>query len=522
MNYINRREFFRKAAACGLGVSAFAGRGACAAAPASARPNIIFILADDIGYGDFGCYGASRVRTPNVDRVAKEGIRFTDAHASASVCSPTRYSFLTGQYAWRNPAGDHILSGEEPLSIGTNEMTVPSLLKQAGYTTGVVGKWHIGVGSGNLNWNKDITPGPLEVGFDSAFYYPATNDRVPCVYVENHRVVGLDPRDPLQVSYAGKIGNEPTGREHPELLKLKIAKSAHGGTIVDGISRIGYMSGGKSAWWTDEDMADTLTRKAVSFIEKNQRHPFFLYFATNNIHAPRVTHSRFKGTSGCGIRGDDIQEFDASVGSVLSTLDRLKLTDNTLVIISSDNGGAMENGYETYDLRDANGHLCNGVLRGYKDSLWEGGNREPFVARWPGKIKPGSESGEMLCLSDMLATFAAITGQQLPSGAGPDSFNMLPALLSEKSNKPLREHLVMQNEGRYPLAIRKGSWKLIPAALPGQAGRPKSGVLAVAQLYNLRDDVGESNNLATRYPDIVKDLSGLLADLRMHGRNTVG
>lgn len=496
----SRRDFLK---AAGFGLTAL-GR---AAAPPT--PNIVFILADDIGYGDLGCYGATGVRTPNVDRLAKEGVRFTDAHASASVCSPTRYSFLTGQYAWRNPAADHILSGEAPLSIENGATTLPSLLRRAGYTTGIVGKWHMGLGKGSIDWNRDIKPGPLEVGFDYAYYYPATNDRVPCVYVENHRIVGLDPKDPLSISYSGKIGDEPTGREHPESLKLKL-REGHDGTIVDGISRIGFMSGGKAAWWKDEDMADTLTRKAVGFIEQNRSHPFFLYFATNDIHQPRWPNPRFRGTSSCGMRCDAIGEFDASVGAVLSAIDRLKLAGNTLVIVSSDNGGAMDDGYQSFDVRDANGHLCNGSLRGYKGSLWEGGSREPFVARWPGKIKAGSQSDELLCLVDMTATCAAVAGQPLPPDAGPDSFNLLPAVLGEKRGKPLRDHLVLQTNSGRSLAIRKGPWKLIPPAQGNQGG--------AAQLYNLATDPGETTDVAGQQPELVKELSDLLAQVRKRGR----
>ena len=477
--------------------------GPLAKAALSPLPNVVFILADDIGYGDLACYGGTGLHTPNVDRLAREGIRFTDAHAPASVCTPTRYAFLTGQYAWRNPAADHILSGEAPLAIDTGALTVPSLLKRAGYTTAVVGKWHMGLDSRQIAWNGEIKPGPLEVGFDYAFFYPATNDRVPCVYVENHRIVGLDPDDPLAISYGAKIGSEPTGREHPELLKLKL-REGHDGTIVDGISRIGFMTGGKAAWWKDEEMADTLASKAVAFIERSKS-PFFLHFATHNIHQPRWPNERFRGTSGCGTRCDSIQEFDASVGRVLAALDRRNLAANTLVIVSSDNGGAMDDGYDSGDVRDAHGHQCNGVLRGYKGSLWEGGNREPFVARWPGRIKAGAQSDELLCLVDMLATFATLTGQALPADAGPDSFDMLPALLGEKRTKPLRDHLVMQANGSRTLAIRQGPWKLIPALPAGGKG---------PQLYNLRDDVRETNDLAGQHPEIVKELTDLLARLR--------
>ena len=496
----NRRDFLKWAAAPAL--ASLVG-----SAASGERPNIVFILGDDIGYGDFSCYGATRVQTPNVDRIAKEGIRFTDAHSSASVCTPTRYSFITGQYAWRNPLGDHILSGEDPLAIDTSATTVPSLLKRAGYTTALVGKWHMGLDSGHILWNGEIQPGPLEVGFDYAYYYPATNDRVPCVFVENHRVVNLDPKDPIRISYKQKVGDEPTGREHPELLKLKFAQG-HDGTIVDGISRIGFISGGKSAWWKDEDIADTLTAKAVAFIEQNQSRPFFLYFATHNIHVPRWPNPRFNKSSACGTRCDSIAEFDASVGKVQATLDRLKLTGKTLVILSSDNGGVLDDGYASFDAQQANGHSCNGVLRGYKGSLYEGGHREPFLARWPGRIKAGSRSDQTLCLVDMLATCAALTGQTLPADAGPDSFNMLPAILGKKHPQRLRPNLVMQVNGRR-LAIRQGDWKLIPPS-------PQDGEL---QLYNLQSDLRENKNLAGERGEKVKELEGLLAELRKRGRS---
>ena len=501
-----------------------------AADSAVAKPNIVFILADDIGYGDFGCYGATRVKTPHVDRLAREGIRFTDAHAPASVCTPTRYAFVTGQYAWRNPAGASILSGEAPLAIDPARPTLPSTLKQAGYTTGVVGKWHIGLGKGDLDYNAEIKPGPLEVGFDYAFFFPATGDRVPCVFVENHRVVGLDPGDPIRVSYREKVGDEPTGREHPELLTMKPSRG-HDNTIINGISRIGYMSGGKRARWNDEEMANTLTKQAVAFIERSRGKPFFLYFATHDIHVPRVPHPQHRGTSGCGIRGDAIQQFDGCVGAVLAALDRLGLAQNTLVIVTSDNGGVMDDGYADRAVEDANGHLCNGTLRGYKGSLWEGGHREPFLARWPGKIRPGTESGELVCLIDMMATFAAVAGQELPPDAGPDSFNVLPALLGEKLDKPLRDHLVHQTNGVGRLAIRQGPWKLIPpqgqgGGAKGKAGgkvavakkKPKLGAGA-AELYNLAEDPREQTNVAAQNADKVKQLGDLLQHIRQSGRS---
>jgi len=492
---------------------------ALTSATAAVKPNIVFILADDIGYGDLACYGAKMVKTPHCDQLTREGVRFTDAHATGSVCTPTRYAFITGQYAWRNPLGAGILSGEAPLAIDPTKATTASLLKQAGYTTGVVGKWHMGLGNGKINWNTDIKPGPLEVGFDYAFIYPATNDRVPCVFIENHRVVGLDPNDPIQVSYQHKVGNEPTGREHPELLKLKFNKQGNDATIINGISRIGWMSGGKSAWWKDEEMADTLTKKAVEFIEHSKGKPFFLYLATRNIHVPCVPHPRWNGTSGCGTRGDDIQEFDGCVGEIVATLARLKLADNTLLIVTSDNGGVIGDGYDSGDERDLNGHLCNGALRGYKGSLYEGGHREPFIARWPGEIKPGTESSELIGLVDMMATFAAVAGVEMPKDGGPDSFNVLPALLGGKSP---RDHLVVQSNGVERQAIRVGEWKYIPGKPAAHARAAGGGLYSTSpnvQLYNLANDISEESNLAEKNPGKVKEFQALLDKIKTDERS---
>lgn len=478
----------------------------------SRRPNIIFMLADDIGYGDLCCYGATRVRTPNLDRIAREGVRFTDAHATAAVCTPTRYSFLTGQYAWRNPAGDHILSGVAPLSIDTEMMTGPSLLRQSGYTTGLVGKWHLGLGTEEepVNYNLDITPGPLDVGFDYAFFLPATGDRVPCVYIENRRVVGLDPSDPIQVSYGEKVGDDPTGKDHPELLKMK-ADESHSKTIVNGISRIGYMAGGRTARWVDEDMADTFVRKAVAFIEQNRGRPFFLFFAPHDIHEPMVPNDCFKGTSDCGSRGDVIHQLDWSIGEILAALDRLNLTDGTLVIFTSDNGGALK---DTYD--DGTNHLHarqppNGSLRGRKGELYEGGHRIPFVARWPGHIRAGTVSDALIGLVDMPATFAAITGQKLPDHAAPDSFNVLPALLGKKRGSRVRDHLVLQSNGTNALALRQGPWKII-------VRKDAAGAYAPKELFNLADDPYETNNLTSRLPETVRELAARLQQIQQDPR----
>jgi arylsulfatase A-like enzyme len=469
-------------------------------AHAARAPNIVFILADDVGYGDLSCYGATRVKTPHLDQLAAAGLRFTDAHTPASVCTPTRYSLLTGQYAWRHPPGARILGGVAPLSIRPGTVTVPSLLRQAGYTTGVVGKWHLGLGDGPTDYGKPIERGPREVGFDYSFIIPATGDRVPCVYVEDGRVVGADPRDPIRVSYGKPFGDEPTGAKNPELLKVKPSRG-HDNTIVNGISRIGFMAGGKAARWKDEEMADELTRRAVSFIERNKGRPFFLYFATHDIHVPRVPHPRFRGKSAHGTRGDVIQQLDWCAGEVLAALAKHKLADNTLVIFTSDNGGVMDDGYQDGSGSDKSGHRCNGALRGFKGGLYEGGSRVPFIARWPGKIPAGKASGELICHVDMLATFAALTGKKLPAGAGPDSFDVLPALLAAKPAKACRDHLVTQAGYVGGRAVRQGPWKLV-----GAGGKKKGK----PELFHLGKDLGETNDLSAQEPQKVKELTALL------------
>ncbi len=474
---------------------------ASAAAPA-AKPNIIFILSDDVGYGDLGCYGAQHVKTPNLDRLAREGLRFTDAHATASVCTPTRFAFITGRYAWRVP-GTGIAPGNATLLFPANTPTVASVLKQAGYRTALVGKWHLGLGVTEPDFNGELKPGPNEVGFDSAFFIPATGDRVPCVFVEDHRVFGLDPKDPIRVSYTTPIGNEPLGSTHPELLQIKAGPN-HDKAIVNRISRIGYMTGGTAALWKDEDIADTLARRAVSFIEKQKAGtPFFLFLATHDIHEPMVPHPRFRGTSDCGWRGDVIHQLDWTVGEVLGALDRLGFAKNTLVIFTSDNGGAIKDTYDdgTNALHDR--QPPNGKLRGKKGNLYEGGHREPFIARWPAKIPAGGESAALIAHVDMMATFATLTGQKLPAGAGPDSQNVLPALLGEKGAKG-RDELVLQNNGQAPLALRSGPWKLVQRP----NGQP--------ELYNLDQDLAETTDLAEKEPDRVRTLTARLAAIRGH------
>jgi arylsulfatase A-like enzyme len=483
-------------------------------AAASRPPNVVIIYADDLGYGDVSCNGPGKVKTPNIERLAAQGLRFTNAHAPSATCTPSRYAVMTGQYAWRKK-GTGVLPGDASLIIEPGRTTLASLMKRAGYITGAVGKWHLGLGSGNLDWNNEIRPGPLDIGFDYCFLIPATGDRVPTVFVENRRVVGLDPNDPIQVSYSKPIGHDPTGKDNPELLKMH-PSHGHDQTIVNGISRIGYMSGGNAARWIDEDIADTITRKAAMFIEQNRDRPFFLYFATHDIHVPRVPHARFAGKSGLGPRGDVILEFDWSAGEIMRTLDRLKLTNDTMVILTSDNGPVVDDGYRDQAVELLDGHKPAGPLRGGKYSAFDGGTRVPFVVRWPARIRSGV-SDALVGQIDFLSSFAALTGQRLSAEDAPDSFDVLPALLGR--SKVGRDHIV---EHAGTLSLIRGQWKYIEPSHGqryNQNTNTETGNDPQPQLYDLARDIGETRNLADQYPDRVRDLAAFLKRIREQSRS---
>ncbi len=480
---------------------------------AAERPNIVLIYADDVGYGDLSCYGAKRVNTPHLDRLAAAGLRFTDAHCSSATCTPSRYSMLTGEYAFRQERA-RILAGDAPALILPGRVTIASMLQEQGYRTGVVGKWHLGLGTGNVDWNSEVKPGPLEIGFDYSFLIPATGDRVPCVYLENHRVAGLDQNDPIQVSFRAPVGDEPTGYDRPDLLKMH-PSHGHDRTIINGISRIGYMSGGKAARWVDEDMADVITEKAVAFIDRSVkergREPFFLYFSFHDIHVPRVPHQRFVGKTPMGPRGDAIVQMDWCVGEIVAALDRHGLDENTLVIFASDNGPVIDDGYHDDAVTKLGDHKAAGPFRGGKYSNFEGGTRTPLIVRWPGHVKKGV-SDALVSQLDFLASFATLTGHKLAPGSGPDSMDTMDVLRgrSAKGREALIEH------GR-ALSLRQGNWKYIePNNGPkiNENTDTELGNDPEPQLYNLAEDIGETKNLAPRHPEKLREMAELIEKIR--------
>jgi len=466
----------------------------------SERPNIVVILADDLGFGDVGCYGSTKLNTPNIDRLAASGLRFTNGYCTSATSTPSRLALLTGSYPWRNEKA-RVLPGDAPLLIDPTRTTLPGMLQKAGYTTGIVGKWHLGLGNGQIDWNRRVGPGPNEVGFDYAYIMAATNDRCPTVYLENGNVVGLDPSDPIEVSYKENFPGEPTGKDFPDRIRMGLTQG-HAGTIVNGISRIGFMKGGHRARWTDEFMVDTFLLKAQRFIEINKNKPFFLYYALHEPHAPRIPSPRFAGSSGLGPRGDVIVEADWAVGQFLKELERLGLTDNTIVVFSSDNGPVLDDGYADQAVEMNGTHTPWGPMRGGKYSLLDAGTHVPFIVSWPGQIKPGS-SDALVSQVDLVASFAALTNQPNP---GYDSQNVLNALLGKSSTG--RESLVLEN-GSGRTLIRDTEWVMIPS-YPGEplykAVNIETGFSPEVQLYHLKNDPGQKKNLAPGEKDRVNKM----------------
>ena len=479
------------------------------------KPNVIIIYIDDLGYGDVSCYGATAIKTPNIDNLAATGIRFTNGHSSSATCTPSRFSMLTGGYAFRHE-GTGIAPGDAAMIINTETRTLADLFTEAGYNTGVVGKWHLGLGgAGGPDWNGFITPGPQDIGFGYSFLIPATGDRVPCVYVENARVMGLDPTDPIAVNYKEKIGNEPTGLENPELLKMH-PSHGHNNTIINGISRIGFMTGGKSARWVDEYMAEAISQKALNFIDKNQNNPFFLYYSTHDIHVPRVPNPQFTGKGGMGPRGDAILETDWAVGEIMKKLQSLGLTEKTIVIFTSDNGPVVDDGYKDQAVELLGDHKPAGPLRGGKYSAFNAGTQVPFIVSWPGRMPYGT-SDVLISQVDFMASFAKMLNLQLTGNDAIDSYEMLDQLLGK--SKVDRDHFVHQ--GSSTLSLIKGDWKYIApknGAKISKFTNIEMGNDPEPQLYNLKDDLGETKNLAKENPAKLKEMEALFQKIKDDGR----
>lgn len=470
------------------------------------KPNIVIIYLDDLGYGDVGAYGASRLQTPNMDKLANEGIRFTNGYATSATSTPSRYGLLTGMYPWRN-ANAKILPGTAPLLIDTSQITLPKMLQKQGYHTAAVGKWHLGMGSGQVNWNEQIAPGPNEVGFDYAYVMAATQDRVPTVYIENGKVVGLDPDDPIEVDYKKNFEGEPTGKDNPEKLKMKW-HHGHNNSIVNGIPRIGFMKGGEKAKWKDEEMAGHFLKKACRYVKEHKNEPFFLYYALQQPHVPRTPHPRFAGTSGMGPRGDAIAEADWCIGEFIRTLEEESLLENTLIIFTSDNGPVLNDGYYDEAVEKLGDHKPWGPFRGGKYSLYEAGTRVPFVTYWKGNVSP-AVSEALVCQIDLLASLANLTG----GDAGvTDSQEMLDVLLGK--NEKGRKELVLEATSR--TALRKDNWMMIPpykgVAIAKQVNI-ETGNSEEYQLFDLKTDPGQLNNLAQHNPEKLKEMIALYEEI---------
>ncbi len=476
----------------------------------NASPNVIIINADDLGYGDVGCYGATKVQTPRIDQLAAEGRRFTDAHSASAVCTPSRYCLITGEYAFR---GDHWspVFLKVGLIINPEQTTIADVFKDSSYATACIGKWHLGFGEETPDWNGDLKPGPLELGFDYYFGVSVVNSHPPFVYVENHRVVGLVPEDPFVY---GKQANTQVFPEKRKLHDIGGAEAAH-------------------ALYRDREVGTILTEKSIKWIQDNKENPFFLYLATTNIHHPFTPAQRFVGTSESGRYGDYIHELDWMVGEILDTLENEGLADDTLVLFTSDNGGMFNVGGQ--DAWKA-GHRLNHDLLGFKFGAWEGGHRVPLIARWPGKIPAGTLSDQLVSNVDFLATMAALVDRPLKDSEGPDSFNVLPALTGSPETQ-IRDHLVLSPLRKQNMTLRKDNWVYIDGQGSGgfrgrletdfERGGPGALLLTKhvnsdiengrlkpnappAQLYDLHADLSQTRNLYNAHPEIVAEMKALL------------
>ena len=487
---------------CGLGVSALvaAGCGQTEEKKLPSKPNVIFLVADDLGIGDLSCYGMHRTQTPNVDSLAATGLLFSDAHSTASTSTPSRYSLFTGCYNWRrNDTG--IAPGDAAMIITPDQITVADKFKEAGYTTGAIGKWHLGMGDkrGEQDWNGEVTPGPKDIGFDYSCLMAATADRVPCVWIKNGRVENYDPTAPIEVSYKKNFPGQPTGKENPELLTNLKHSHGHDMTIVNGIGRIGFMKGGGKALWKDEFIADSIASKAVQFINNHSDEPFFLYVGTNDIHVPRFPNPRFVGKSGMGYRGDAILQFDWTVGEIVKALKAIGIYENTLLVLTSDNGNVIDYGYKDQAVELLGDHKPSSIYRGGKYSIYEAGTRIPFIVHWPDVVKPGV-SKALFSQIDLYASMVSLIGGNMTEGHAGDSQNNLPALLGQDTKG--RDYII---ESSGQLSVSTGEWKYIPERV-----YKKNNKVVPAQLYNLKEDIAETTNVAEQYPEKVAEFDKII------------
>lgn len=489
-------------------------------------PNVVLIFADDLGYGDVGCYGATLLKTPNIDKLAAEGMRFTDAHSSSAVCTPSRYGLLTGEYPFRANDGKGIWGPApitSPLIIEPDTLTIADVFKAQGYDTAVFGKWHLGFGKGKNDWQEPLRPGPQDLGFDYYFGMPVVNSAPPYVYVENDMVVGSEPDDPLV--YLGRGAKDAT-----PITPIKPEESQRSANQFGGAVEAHKL-------FNDYQVGTKLTEKCTEWIESREGKPFFAYFSTTNVHHPFTPAKRFQGTSNAGVYGDFTQELDWIVGEVRKSLEQAGVADNTLIIFTSDNGGMFNLGGRAAAKL---GHKLNGDLLGSKFGVWEGGHRVPFIAWWPGQIEADAVSDQLLISTDLLATFAAVTGYSLAQDKQKDSINMLPVLIGE-ADRPLRTEMIVTGRSKKHIAVRHGKWMYIPAkndggftgSKPGQhawggpavtalVGTPNSDIVdgklkknaPPAQLYDLEADVNQTQNLYHQQPNIVEKMKALLAEYK--------
>lgn len=480
------------------------------------RPNVVLIVADDLGYADISCYGAKGVKTPAVDRLAKRGIRFTDAHCVASTSTPSRYGLLTGCYPFRKP-NTNVAAGNAGMIITPDQYTLADLFHDQGYKTGAIGKWHLGLGSktGEQDWNAPLDVHLADIGFDYSYIMAATADRVPCVFIENGKVANYDPSAPIEVSYQKAFEDVRNYKDYkPEELKLP-SSHGHNYSVVNGIGRIGWMKGGGEALWKDENIADSITAHAISFINQHQQEPFFLYLATNDVHVPRYPHDRFRGKSPMGLRGDAILQFDYTIQYVTDELDRLGLTENTLIILTSDNGPVLDDGYQDRAIELAGEHRPGGIFRGGKYSAFEAGSTVPFIVSWPGHIKKGKESRSLISQIDFMGSLAQLIGGQVPAGQGVDTRNQLDTWMGRsKEDAPFAVSMAASRS----LTLRTKRWKYIapfngePIISWGPA--IETGYRATPQLYDYKKDPGETTDVSTLHPDILSDMQKILNGLK--------